>query len=249
MSIKLQRYDFGSLRDFRGPIIYAEPLEAQAESPPPPPPPVYDEADLELARVDAKKLGYQEGFLAGEANAKSLVDLQTHQCQQTIIALSEQLTDLDARFAETLAQQSREITQLAYTIAQKVAGAALDRNSAEVVATLVQHCLPVILSKPRVLIELHPDVLASSEATLRHYLASERYEGEISFRPNPAIATHDVRIDWVQGHAERKTADLWQEIESLLEKIPTSVTLAPSTIPSAPITLENNNLANDVTGE
>jgi flagellar assembly protein FliH len=248
MSIKLQRYDFGSLRDFRGPIAYAEPMNEQAETPPPPPPPVYDEADLELARVDAKKLGYQEGFLAGEANAKSLADVQTHQCQQTIIALSEQLADLDARYAETLSAQSREITQLAYTIAQKVAGAALDSNSVSVIASLVQHCLPVILNKPRAVIELHPDMIANSEAVLRQHLASERYEGEIIFHPNPAIAAHDVRINWGQGHAERKTADLWQEIESLLEKIPTSVTLAPSRDP-ARITLETNNNDVAITGE
>ena len=245
MTIKLQRYDFGSLRDFRGPVAYIEPMAEQAEAPPPPPPPVYDEADLELARVDAKKIGYQEGFLAGAADTKSLADAQTHQCQQIILALTDQLADLDARYAETLSLYSLEVTQLAYTIAQKVAGAALDSNSAEVVAALVQNCLPVILSKPRVVIELHPDVIAAHEAPLRQHLASERYEGEIIFRGNPAIAPHNARIDWVQGHAERNTAALWREIESLLQKIPVSITLADSKI------IENNNLANDapITGE
>lgn len=53
---RIHRFDFNTLRDFRGPIVMKatdEPLVV--DLPPPPPPPVYNEAQLEAAQLEAKK--------------------------------------------------------------------------------------------------------------------------------------------------------------------------------------------------
>ncbi len=128
----------------------------------------------------------------------------------------------------TLTQQSKEVSELSLLIAKKVAENALDNRAEEAIISLVAGCLPVILSKPRLLIELHPDNLPNTEARLREYLTAQNYEGELICRASAALAPHDARIDWVLGHAERTTEALWQEIETLIHTIPTPITFHPT---------------------
>ncbi len=63
---KLQRFDMGMLRDFRAPLS-ARAVTQEDAAPPPPPPPMYSEAQIDAAKTEAKKSGYQEGFIAGGA--------------------------------------------------------------------------------------------------------------------------------------------------------------------------------------
>lgn len=228
MAAKLQRFDFGSLRDFRGPVVSATLAAVDKAEPPPPPPPIYSQSDLDAARIEAKQAGYQEGFLAGSTEAKASTDAQASDSEKALIALGSLLADLDKRYAATLAQQSKEVSELSLLIAKKVAGDALDARSEEAAVSLVAGCLPLILSKPKLVIELHPDTVPKTESRLREYLAAQRYEGELICRDNPVLAPHDARIDWVLGHAERSTAALWQEIESLIRTIPTPITFHPT---------------------
>lgn len=226
---KIQRFDFGNLRDFRRPIEFLPEAPVIEDLPPSPPPPSFSEYELQLARDEGREAGYQEGFLAGEAQAKAAVDAQTQQSQQTLIALLDKLTGLEASYAATLAEQSRLLGDLSLTIARKVAGAALNENTSATINELITRCLPMVMLKPRLRIELHPDTLATTEQALRAMLSAQHYEGQVVVRANVLLAPHDARIDWENGHAERSTTALWEEIENLMQQIPMHIELLPPT--------------------
>ncbi len=230
MTVKLQRFDFGSLRDFRGPIqVAAETLAViEEEAPPPPPPPTYNESELEQAQLDAKKQGYGEGFTAGIAQAKAESDQLQQRSEEALTQVAERLSGLDREYKQLLEEQSRDLSELVLKIAQKVAGEAIAADQLPVIQELTERCLPVILKRPRLVVELHPETLPRAEEALRRQLESGGFEGDVQFRLNPALDVADVRLDWGLGHAERSTQSIWKEIASLLERVPLEIKLNES---------------------
>ena len=223
----LQRYDFGALRDFRGPIQHAvaQAAEETVVAPPPPPAPTYSEEQMQMARIDAKKLGFNEGVLAGLAQAEAEAEANTAASDQAMLAISEQVITLSNSYTQVLKQQSLDVSELALMIAKKVAAEALNQHSVDVIAALVVRCLPVIYGRPRIMVELNPDTLPHAEARLKEYLVNHGYEGDIQFRANPALASSDASVDWGSGFAERSAATLWHDIELLLSRIPLELEL------------------------
>jgi flagellar assembly protein FliH len=236
MSKQLQRYDFGTLRDFRGPIVFTPPAQEAVEEapPPPPPPPVFNEDQLQQARIEAKKLGFNEGFMAGMAQAEAESNIHEKNADKAMAVVAEQIVALSSTYTGLLKQQSGDISELALMIAKKVAGEALDAHNVEVIAALVVRCLPVIFTRPRLVVELHPDTLPKAEQKLQHYLLNLGYEGDLQFRVNLAIGPHDARLDWGTGVAERSTATLWQDIERLLARVPLELEIPAPPTPITP---------------
>lgn len=226
MSIKLQRFDFGSLRDFRGPIVQQVAADIAVVEEAPPPPPVFSEEDLASARMAAKKQGYTEGFEAGQQQAKKEADGKTQAANETVDRLSKTIGTMVADYQQLLTRESAELSELVLMIAKKVAGEALDQRGVETINALVERCMPVVFSKPKLSIDLHPDALEGALARIEPLLREQGYEGNVQFRANPSLELHDVVVDWGSGQAARSTAAVWQEIEALLERVPLELTFA-----------------------
>jgi flagellar assembly protein FliH len=227
--IKLQRFDFGALRDFRGPITVSTLNDEIRVEPPvaaPPAPPSFTEDDLESARFSAKKLGHSEGFAAGIAQAKSESDALLEQANTTILQLGDVLADAVKNYQALLTRESADLNQLVMMIAKKVAGEALNARSVETITAMVTRCLPVIFSKPRLVIHLHPDMFECALTRIETELKKHGFDGEIQFRGAPELGLHDISLDWGAGQANRSTDGLWQEIETLVERIPLEITFA-----------------------
>jgi flagellar assembly protein FliH len=232
MSTRLQRFDFGSLRDFRGPITVTTVEDEVAELPPPPPPPTFSEEDLATACASAKKLGFAEGFDAGLARATEQADAKREAAENRMLALGQLTQQLQQNYRQLLTTEATELSQLVLMIARKVAGEALNERSHDTITALVSRCLPVILAKPRLIIDLNPEAFESTIDRLEKLLQAGGFEGEIQFRAAPQLGIHDVALDWGSGQAQRDTETLWTGIESLLSAMP--VTLSETALP--PIT-------------
>ena len=191
--------------------------------------PTFSEEDLAIATLTAKQEGYADGFEAGLARAAEQADAQRVAIDTVIIEMGKQLQSLGQHYQQLLTRESESLTQLVLMIARKVAGEALEANSAQTILSLVTQCLPVILSKPRLNVELHPVSFERAIGPIELLLQTSGYEGEIQFRTNPALGAHDAVLEWGAGGANRTTATLWHEIETLLGTMP--VTLAPLAIP------------------
>lgn len=230
----LQRFDFGTLRDFRGPIQFAPPpAPEETEAPPPPPPaPTFSEEELQLARIEAKKLGYNEGFLAGQAQAQSEADAEAASAQLALQTISQQVAALSGTYAEVLKRQSLDVSELVLMIAKKVADEALLINSVDTIAALVTSCLPAIYTRPRITVEMNPATMKRASDAVQEHIRALGYEGEVLFRGNPAIAVADARVDWGSGYAERSTDALWRDIEMLLARVPVELEIPQPNTPT-----------------
>jgi len=226
MTIRLQRFEFGTLRDFRGPLVHVPEVEEVAEEIYiAPPPPVFSEEDVKAAQAAAHKLGHAEGYDAGLKHAAEQADARRMHAEKTISGLSARIDDLQYGYQELLKKEANELSQLVLMIARKVSGVALDAHGSQGAAALVERCLPIILSKPQLIVELNPENFESTMDHIESLLQTSGFEGQVQFRTNPALGAHDAVLDWNTGVATRNTAELWQEIETLLASMP--ITLEP----------------------
>lgn len=231
MTLRLQRFDFGSLHDFRGPIKLNLAAVAEAtEAAVPPPPPVYNEQDIENTKAAAKKLGYAEGFEAGLQQAATEAASREKDMANAITRINQQMELLTRNYQGLVTEQSAELVELVTMISRKVADVALDAKGADMIAATVARCLPVIFSKPKITIELHPEMLEITSPTINAQLTQQGYAGDVQFKANPEFGRHDVKVDWGNGQAARTMESLWLEIEALLQQ----VSLIP-TLPEQPV--------------
>ena len=223
---RIHRFDFGGLRDFRGPIIMKSANEAEQLEAVPivPAAPVFSEQDIENAQAAGRKQGYGEGFAAGQLEAQRAVDAKIEEANNVILALGEKINSLGDAYRNMIASESTNLTQLVTAIARKVAGEAIDARGVDTIAAIVDRALPVMFNKPRVTIELSPEVIDFASARLESQLRAQGFEGEMVFRGNPNLGMSDVNLDWGSGQANRSARDLWNEIEALIERVPLEMT-------------------------
>ena len=224
-STRISRFDFNTLRDFRGPIVVSA-VENLVIDLPPPPPPVFNEAELEAAKQAGRKQGYTEGFAAGEQEAQKESDIKTESANELIASLSARVMEMQSRYQQLLMDEAAYLSQLILSVSRKVAGNAIDERGEQIVQQVLAQCLPVIFSKPRVIIELNPELFAQTMGRIETQLQTYGFEGEIQFKGNPNFGPSDITIDWGSGQVQRTAADIWSEVEALIERVPLELTFA-----------------------
>jgi len=229
---RIHRFDFNALRDFRGPIVVNTALAEQAEAiHVEPPPPVFTLADIDAARIAGKREGYSEGFIAGELEAKNRSDSKTELANEVIHSIAEVVRAAHSDYRHILSNEAVHVNALTLTIAKKIAGEALDARGEATICAIVERCLPVIFSKPRLTVELHPDIFERTVDRIETQIRTHGFEGEIQFRGNETIGLSDVMLNWGSGEVSRSTAELWQDLEALIARIPMEITFAETIEP------------------
>ena len=224
---RIHRFDFNSLRDFRGPIVMkAANEQLVVDLPPPPPPPVFHEGDLEAARLEGKKQGYADGFLAGQHEAFQQADAKLRHAHEVISQMADTVKTMQGRYLELLSGESEQLSQLVRSIAQKVIGSQLQSSDVAAIQQVVTQCLPVIFNKPKLVVELNPDMFEFTINYIEEQLRNAGFEGEIQFKGNLALGVSDVILDWGNGHMQRSADALWAEVETLIARMPLAITLA-----------------------
>jgi|GEM_PF-2729355 len=221
--MRIQRYDSLNLRDFRTPFdaLHAKAAQAVVEDaePVPAPIPTYSQAELDAARLAGHKAGYEEGVQAGVARVVNETHHRDNDAAAAIKKLSDAIGGMEKQYQDVLAQQGTELTEMVNIIARKVAGDALHENAHKVIEGMVIRCLPIIIYKPRVIIDVHPEILDKVESHLGTLLREAGFTGDLTVRASANIARYDMKIDWAAGYAERSTETLWNDVTALLGEI------------------------------
>ncbi|MES2983594.1 MAG: FliH/SctL family protein [Pseudomonadota bacterium] len=225
---RLQRFDFNSLRDFRGPIVMKTVSKEESifVEPAAPVVPSFTQAQLDAATQEGRKAGYLEGFHAGTVDARKNFEAKTDETNSLVLSLLDTINALEQRYKALLQSEAKNLGALTLAIAKKVANEALDARGEQAITALVERCLPVVFSKPRLVIEVNPEMLAQTADRMEALLNAHDFEGEIHFKSNDQFATSDVSLDWGTGQVYRSTTELWAEIEALIDRIPLEMTFA-----------------------
>lgn len=219
--MRIQRYDSLDLKDFRSPYeaLHAKNVQEESIEAVVPPAPTFSQVELEATRQAAHKAGIEEGKKLGIESVVNETHRRDTDAAEAMHKLATDMKNLQQQYQEILAKQGSELTELVTLIARKVAGDALDVNAPKMIEGMVVRCLPIIVYKPRVIIDVHPEVLDKVQAHLNTLLREAGFTGDLTVRAGSNIARNDVKIDWAAGYAERSTEGLWAEVTTLLNEI------------------------------
>lgn len=221
--MRISRFEFNQLHDFRQPLeslTFTELVEEmEQEVVVAPIVPSFSQEQLTAAVEQARKEGFAAGLDAGHAEAANEAVTRNVQTLQLLEQLQVMWKEHEHFYAQFVHQQCEHLHLFILTVARKIAGEAMKNYPELAIKELLFQCLPIIINKPRVTLEVHPDMIESLQAQMRPYLEQSGFEGGLHFRANPHYAMVDARIEWPSGKAERNITQLWQEIEAILAEI------------------------------
>lgn len=209
----------------------------QQEAPPPPPEPEVvepqiSEVDLEQARAEGRQEGITQGREEGRAEAFSGIEQTT----QTL------LLNLTGRFGELLSEQPRMQLKVAEdaliaasTILRKILPSLEKSAAIKEIEAVVAECLERAQDEPRLVVRVSEPMLEPVKSRIDALVKAEGFEGKIVFLATDELGDSDVRVEWADGGAERRTEDIWRDIDEILArflKVPAE-SLSRQSIPRA----------------
>jgi flagellar assembly protein FliH len=108
---------------------------------------------------------------------------------------------------------------MALAIARKVAGQALDQNAQAAIDEIVLRCSETMMKEPKITITVHESMGDTLAKKLEELAARLQSAANIVTLRDPAMPAADCRIEWNQGGIERQTAQIWQQVEKMIEDI------------------------------
>lgn len=221
--MRITRFEFNQLHDFRPrseSFSFEQVVEEMAqEQITVPEKPTFSEAQLEDAKSHARTQGYNEGHAAGVAATNQELLQREQDTKLALDTLAGQISDMHKGYEQILVSQSKDINQFVIAIARKLAGEALNNRPDLAIQELINQCLPILVQKPRLVLEANSSLVALLDERLRPLLERSGFEGEVHFRINDKLQPSDTRLEWAGGHAERSTEHLWKEIEEMLSHV------------------------------
>lgn len=168
--------------------------------------PVFSEEEL----LSAREHGYEAGIAAGQAQALAGIEKRVG---ELIANLAGQMDGVAEQIAAQKALVAEDVAVLARAVATKVSGTKSNKSRLELLERMITDCMAKLYQAPEVTAHVPPDI----EADLTSLLAMSDLTITVTVLADPALTGTDCRISWHGGGAERIEAQIWQEVDSLLE--------------------------------
>ncbi|MCH8236576.1 MAG: hypothetical protein IIC06_00225, partial [Proteobacteria bacterium] len=173
--------------------------------------PSFSEEELNAAKEEAFAAGKEEGVQ--EASATT---------EREILG---SLSALGGRFGEVFKAQDEanasileSAIAIAASIARKVFPYLNERHGLGEIERMVVTTMERILEEPRIIVYLNPQLVDPFTERLSTLTAQASYKGEVQVVAGEDIPSGDCRVVWSGGGAKRDTAELWREIDEIVER-------------------------------
>lgn len=224
MALAIKRFDFEGLQDFSSPPPMQEfvsndnVLLPEVEDAPPPPP-SFSEAELQAA----KKSAFEEGRASGIKEEAEKRDTEEHARQQHIEqAMTRLITatqSYESQFHAFKTAQTTELAALVRLLVQKIAGDVLADAPAQTLNSMIEDCLNILQSQPKVIASVHPSIRETIAEKLEQMAENHHLEIAIIVKADEALRPGEARLQWPDGQAERNLNEIWQQIDIIINQI------------------------------
>jgi len=175
------------------------------------PPPTFSEEEV----LSAQQTAFDEGKAAGiqEANAQfeHLIATALTQLAQSVPAVFDQHgkeqqahTDLALKFAHALAR--------------KILPAYSRKHGVDEIQDMVAKCMDPLRSEPRIMVKVHVSLRDDLQEKLEKIAQEQGFDGKLVIMGSEDIVPGDCRVEWSEGGAERNSAQIWEQIDEILER-------------------------------
>lgn len=184
--------------------------EAKAKEEEPP------EPTFTLLQIDeARKQGYDEGVLAGREEASGGIE---NSISQTLERIAQQLPTIVQAQSAANEQMMANAAEIAVTIMRKLMPALLERHGAAEIDALLSDCVSNLIDEPKIRIRVAADHAATVEERLESLVSASGFDGRFLVEPDETMQPTDCCIDWPGGGVEKRSDDIWAQIDTALER-------------------------------
>lgn len=146
------------------------------------------EADIAAARAE----GYRQGLEQGRCEA----DGQVAGLAAQLARSAERLFAMEEARVATLEEQA---AQLAVSVAQAIAGAALADKPLAMLGGAVRECLGHARQAPHLVVRVHESMVEAAETLVKRLILENGFSGRLIVLGEPDILPGDGRIEWADG--------------------------------------------------
>lgn len=172
------------------------------------------------ARAEQERLrsafdaGHQEGYTQGQAAAEEAANAASvaliAQIAEGVAALLEERKAVEDRI-------EKDAVQVAFTIARKLAAAAIAERPTAEIENLVRDCLETCREETRLVVRVADDMTDVVASICEQIKARTTFAGEVIVVGDPAIGVADCIVEWPDGGAERRLDQVARTIEGMVQ--------------------------------
>lgn len=168
----------------------------------PPPPPTFTESELDAARQE----GYKKGFEQAKHEHEESLELKATQLLSEILLQIQGLVT-----AETLrhAKAENDALKLSLAMLEQLYPVLLERLAGEQLIYDAQILLAEARGQEDITIHIHPEMM---------HALSEKFAGVegIKIVSNTDLSLHDITLNWPHGGAQIKRDDTYKSLQQLV---------------------------------
>jgi flagellar assembly protein FliH len=165
----------------------------------------FSEEELEMARAEGERAGRAEAQAAAETALAAQLEAAARAAQRLEAAL----------LAET-ALLRQEAARLAFAMAAKVSGRALEAFGSERVIEAFDQALETLGDETRIVVRIRPDAVDRLRPRLQETAKAHGFAGTLVVRAADAAGAGDVTIEWADGAMSLHTEALLARLEDAL---------------------------------
>lgn len=189
-----------------------EPEEPEEEEPEPEIiVPTFSEEEMATARNDGFAAGKQEGQQETSVSVEARI-------AETLTLIDAKCADLFETQKNESAELSRAAVSVAMEIAHKIMPSMAEDTALNEIERVIQSVFAKIVEEPNVTINVHPELVEALGSRIETMSKSRTYEGNIHVQPDPSAEIGDCRLEWSNGGTERNSADMWRDIDDIVDK-------------------------------
>jgi len=176
-----------------------------------PPAPTFSEEEV----LSAQQTAFDEGKAAGiqEANAQfeHLIANALTQLAQSVPAVFDQ---------HGKEQQAHSDLALKYShaLVQKIMPVYSQKHGVDEIQDLVAKCMEPLRSEPRIMVKVHESLREDLQEKLGKIAEEQGFDGKLVIMGSEDIVPGDCRVEWSEGGAQRDSAQIWEQIDEILER-------------------------------
>jgi len=173
--------------------------------------PTFSEEELESARQQS----FAEGKEAGIREASDAIETRI---SDALGSLTGQFQDLFNQHKIATTEIFDDAANIALAIARKCFPHLSETESQRTIEDMVRGVLAEIREEPRVMVHVHPELVAPLNERIKGIAGDANFEGQILIIDDEAIAAGDCQVTWSSGSAERDMAAIWQRVDEIVEQ-------------------------------
>lgn|GEM_PF-994353 len=184
--------------------------EAKAKEEEPP------EPTFTLLQVDeARKQGHDEGVLAGREEASNGIE---NSIAQALERIAQQLPTIIQTQSAANEQMMANAAEIAVTVMRKMMPTLLERHGKTEIDALLSDCVSNLIDEPKIRIRVAADHAAMIEERLESLVSASGFDGRFLVEQDETMQPTDCSIDWPGGGTEKRTDEIWAQIDTALER-------------------------------